>query len=199
VILTSRSSLADVAASVAEALSRAGIQAVLTGGACATLYSRGKYQSFDLDFILLSGASARDLDAAMEAIGFRRAGRHYEHPRSRFVVEFPAGPLGIGVDLDIRPVTYRIGGTGVKALSATDSCRDRLAAFYHWKDRQSLAAAVEISLRRRVNLKAIRHWSAREGATERFQEFLDSRRSARGQRSDAGGRRSSSRRRRRRR
>lgn len=172
--LTARSNLAEVAACVAEALARAGIRAVLTGGACATLYSGGKYQSFDLDFILQSATTPRDLGDAMGVIGFRRAGNHYEHPRARFLVEFPAGPLGIGADLDIRPITYRIGKVGVKALSATDSCRDRLAAFYHWSDRQSLATAVEICRRRKVNIGAIRRWSTLEGATDKFQTFLDS-------------------------
>ena len=171
--LTSRSGLAAVAACVAEALARASIRAVLTGGACATLYSEGKYQSFDLDFILQSATTTRDLDNAMRGIGFRRIGTHYEHPRARFLVEFPAGPLGIGGDLDIRPITYRIGKVGIQALSATDSCRDRLAAYYHWNDRQSLATAVEISRRRKVNIEAIRRWSTREGATDKFQAFLN--------------------------
>jgi len=43
--LTARSGLAEVAACVARALARSKIRAVLTGGACATLYSRGEYQS----------------------------------------------------------------------------------------------------------------------------------------------------------
>jgi hypothetical protein len=166
---------------------------VLTGGACATLYSEGKYQSFDLDFVLQSATTAGDLDGAMEVIGFRRVGNHYEHPRARFLVEFPAGPLGIGGDLDIRPVTYRIGKVGVKALSATDSCRDRLAAFYYWNDRQSLAAAVEISRRRRVNIEAIRRWSTREGEAEKFQAYLESLGRVRGGRSGADKSRSPSR------
>lgn len=172
--LTARSTLAEAAACVANALSRAGIRAVLTGGACATLYSEGRYQSFDLDFILQSGTTARDLDEAMRAAGFRRTGNHYEHPRARFLVEFPAGPLGIGADLAIRPVTRRIGHVSVRVLSPTDSCRDRLAAFYHWNDRQSLETAVEIARRRRVNIGTIRDWSAREGAMDKFRTFLES-------------------------
>lgn len=183
--LTSGSSLAAVAACVAEALARAGIRAVLTGGACATFYSEGQYQSFDVDFVLQSATTARDLDDAMGVIGFRRAGNQYEHPRTRFVVEFPAGPLGIGGDLDIRPVTYRIGKVRLKTLSATDSCRDRLAAFYHWNDRQSLATAVEIGRRCKVDVEAIGRWSKREGAADKFQAFLESLRRVRGGRRGA--------------
>ncbi len=170
--LTARSSLAQVAACVASALARSKIRAVLTGGACATLYSKGKYQSSDLDFILQSSVTPKELDAVMEAIGFRRTGNHFEHPRAAFFVEFPAGPLGIGADIDVRPVIYRVGRIDVRVLSATDSCRDRLAAFYHWNDRQSLITAVQIAIHRKINLKSIRAWSEREDASEKFSEFL---------------------------
>jgi len=184
--LTACSTLASVAACVAEGLARSGIRAVLTGGGCATLYTEGEYQSFDLDFILQSATTAQALDQAMGVVSFRRVGNHYEHPRSPFLVEFPAGPLGIGTDIDIRPVTYRIGRVGVKALSPTDSCRDRLAAFYHWNDRQSLTTAVEICRRHKVNMDRIRQWSAREGATDKFQSFLESFERVRGKRRGTG-------------
>jgi len=174
VSLSARSPLATVAAVVAKALQRSGIRAVLTGGACASLHSGGAYQSSDLDFVLQSAVTTRDLDAAMKSIGFSRIGSHYEHPRTAFFVEFPAGPLGIGADLDVRPVVYRVGKTGVRLLSATDSCRDRLAAFYHWNDRQSLNTAVQIARHRRIDLKAVRAWSRREGALDAFSEFLRS-------------------------
>jgi hypothetical protein len=170
--LTSRSSLSEVAACVAQALARAKIRAVLTGGACATIYSKGEYQSSDLDFVLQSAITPVQLDAVMESIGFHPIGNRYEHPRTNFFVEFPAGPLGIGADIDIRPVVTRVARIRVKALSATDSCRDRLAAFYHWNDRQSLVTAVQIARHHKVNLSAIRAWSEREDASEKFQEFF---------------------------
>ena len=170
--LTSRSSLAEVAACVAKALAGAKIRAVLTGGACATIYSRGEYQSSDLDFILQSAVTPELLNTVMESIGFHPNGNRYDHPRTPFFVEFPAGPLGVGTDIDIRPVVTRIAGVGVKVLSATDSCRDRLAAFYHWNDRQSLITAVQIARHRKVNLKGIRAWSERENASDKFLEFL---------------------------
>jgi hypothetical protein len=177
--LTSRSSLAGVAACVASALAGAKIRAVLTGGACASLYSRGEYQSSDLDFILQSVVTADQLDAVMQTIGFSRRGNRYRHPRTHFFVEFPAGPLGIGADIDVRPVVYRVRGTCVRALSATDSCRDRLAAFYHWNDRQSLMTAVRIATHRRVTMETIRVWSEREEASDRYSEFLTLLRQAR--------------------
>lgn len=171
--LAAGSTLEEVAGAVGAALRRARIRAVLTGGACASLHSGGAVQSYDLDFVLESAVTTRELDKAMGTIGFIREGRHYTHPSTKFLVEFPPGPLGIGRDIKIRPVTVKIGASSVRTLSATDSCRDRLAAFYHWNDRQSLLAAVQIARRKRVSVKAIRDWSARENARAGFKKFSD--------------------------
>ena len=169
--LTGRSALAAVAASVGDALRRHGIRAVLTGGACASLYTKGTYHSVDVDFILVGPATQRALDAAMASVGFTRQGDRYVHPRARFYVEFPRGPLAIGDDYRIDPVERRTRHGRFMALSATDSCRDRLAAFYHWNDRQSLEVAVGIALQNRVRLTAVKRWSVGEGFGTRFAEF----------------------------
>jgi hypothetical protein len=182
-----RSSLRQVAAAVAGALHGAGIRAVLTGGACATIYSEGAYQSEDLDLILLSSTTQKALDQAMAKLGFARRRDSYEHPDSSFFVEFPRGPLSIGSDLSVKPAEMVISGVRVVLLSATDSCRDRLAAFYHWKDRQSLQAAVAIAARRAVDLDQIRSWSEIEGASPNFEEFLLELRAARAPRRRANG------------
>ncbi|MGH9317864.1 MAG: hypothetical protein ACRD1P_12255 [Thermoanaerobaculia bacterium] len=118
----------------------------------------------------------------MKTIGFARHGNQYFHASARFYVEFPPGPLGIGSDYDIRPVARRIGRIGLLLLSATDSCRDRLAAYLHWDDRQALETAIAIALRSRINLAAIRDWSVREGALAKFEKFLAGLKRARGRR-----------------
>lgn len=158
-----RSSLADVAIAVGDALRRAGIRAVLTGGACASLYSGGVYASLDADFILSESITVAQVDRALAPTGFRRRGDRYVHAAVPFFVEFPAGPLAIGADLGIRPVWQAKGRARTLALSPTDACRDRLAAFYHWNDRQGLAAAAAIAVRHRVTVRTIREWSRREG------------------------------------
>jgi hypothetical protein len=165
------SSLEQVAAAVAATLDRAGIRAVLTGGAAAVIYTGGEYQSEDLDFILQSSPTQARLDQVLSEIGFTRKRDHYVHQVSSFFIEFPRGPLSIGRDIGIRPVEARVGRQGVLALSATDSCRDRLAAFYHWNDRQSLETAVRIALRNRVDFQLIRGWSAEEGMETKYNEF----------------------------
>jgi hypothetical protein len=161
-----------VAVRVGDALRRRGIRGVLTGGACASLYTRGAYQSVDVDVVLSGPARQADVDAALGSLGFRRRGDRYLHARLPFYVEFPRGPLAVGGDHRVRPVERTRGRARALALSATDSCRDRLAAFYHWGDRQSLAVAVEIARRHRVGVAAIGRWSRSEGAADLFEEFL---------------------------
>ena len=163
------SPLAQVARVVASCLYKHDIDAVLTGGACASLYTRGVYLSSDLDFVV-GNVRQRDLDRAMETIDFQRAAKLYRHPETEFFVEFLPGPLGIGRDLDIQPVSWKRDST-LRILSATDSCRDRLAAYYFWNDRQSLRAAVLIALRNPVDLGLIERWSAGEAQSEAFHEF----------------------------
>lgn len=156
---------------VGEALATRGIRAVLTGGACAGIYSGGLYSSQDVDFVLEGRVDPAKLDAVMASLGFSRSGNRYVHPESPFWIEFPRGPLGVGADLKVRPVPLRSSDGTTLALSATDSCRDRLAAFFHWSDRQSLAVAVEIAHRHEVDLARIRRWSESEGHRTRFEEF----------------------------
>jgi hypothetical protein len=163
--------LPDVVAVVARALRRAKIRSVLTGGACASLYAEGTVTSFDLDFILQSPVTQAALDAALAPVGFRRDRDHYVHSSCPFWVEFPPGPLGIGADAEVKSVSKLVRRVPVACLSATDACRDRLAAYYHWNDVQSLATAVEIARRQRVNVRLVEEWSAREGAMDKFAVF----------------------------
>ena len=170
--LTKRSSLAQVALSVGGTLRRHGIRAVLTGGACAAIHSKGAYLSKDVDFIVAGRVGQNALDEAMAELGFERAGSRYTHPLSLFYVEFPPGPLAVGGDFAIQPIELRAPKGRALALSATDACRDRLAAFYHWRDRQSLKTAVQIASHGKADLARVRKWSETEGHADDFREFL---------------------------
>lgn len=168
--LLKTSTLQEVAAAVGAHLASRGIRAVLTGGACVAIHT-GTYVSKDADFVLQGAVAQRTLDEALHELGFVRTGAEYAHPDLPFWVEFPPGPLSIGDDLAIVPAELTIGHLTTLGLSATDSCRDRLAAFYHWTDRQALALAVEIARAQSVDLDLIRAWSAREGKAVEFEEF----------------------------
>ena len=122
---------------VCKALKDEGIDAVLTGGAVVSIYTENRYMSYDLDFI--SHASGKRIAAAMEGIGFRkRSGRYFEHPHTDFFVEFPTPPVAIGNKPVDRFEEIESPGGYLKLLTPTHSVMDRLAAWYHWNDPQSL-------------------------------------------------------------
>jgi len=170
--LTGKSTLTEVALTVGARLRRHGIGAVLTGGACVSVYTDGSYVSKDADFVLEGPVRQQALDGALAELGFARLGDRYVHPVVSFYLEFPPGPLAIGADLNIQPVEVTAAGGTALLLSPTDSCRDRLAAFYYWRDRQSLHLAVSIARHHVVDLAAIRKWSRAEGAKAEYEEFV---------------------------
>jgi hypothetical protein len=163
--------LPDLAALVADACRTRGIEIVLSGGACVSIYTKNKYESFDLDFVLSSQADRKTVGSVLEALGFRKEGRHYRHPETPYIVEFLSPPLSVGAEpvREIREI--RRGKRTLKLLSPTDCVKDRLAAFYHWGDMPSLAQAVLVCRDAEVDLREVRRWSIREGMRDKFQDF----------------------------
>lgn len=60
----------------------------------------------------------------------------------------------------------------LKLLTPTDCVKDRLAAYYHWNDRQGLNQAVWVAEAHAVKIKDVTEWSIREGHREKLQDFL---------------------------
>jgi hypothetical protein len=172
--LTAGSTLPEVALAVGAGLRSHGIQAVLTGGACVSVYTNGMYVSKDADFVIQSAPARlqQQLDEALGVLGFTRRNDRYVHDLVPFWVEFPPGPLSIGNDLAIHPIELRVGDSAAFALSPTDSCRDRLAAFYFWDDRQSLSLAVAITRHQLIDFEFVRQWSTTEGCLATYEEFV---------------------------
>ncbi len=159
-----------MAGEVCQALARRGIEAVLTGGAVVAIYSRNEYMSWDLDFVVRGKDS--DIAAAMSGIGFRKGGgRHFERKGTPYIVEFLNPPLAVGNLLVSRYARLRTS-RGTLLMEKTTHCvMDRLAAFYHWKDRQGLDQAVLVAKRQRVQMREIERWSAGEGHSEGYHAF----------------------------
>ena len=82
--ITAKTSLETVAIEVGAALARREIKAVLTGGACAGIYSGGLFSSQDVDFVLEGRVDLDLLDAVMASLGFARSANRYVHPESLF-------------------------------------------------------------------------------------------------------------------
>ena len=87
---------AELAAFVQSHLRECGVEVILSGGAAVGVYSRGSYVSKDIDLVNTHFAKRGKIEEAMYAIGFKFIGRHFEHPDTDHVVEFPPGPLLLG-------------------------------------------------------------------------------------------------------
>ena len=148
------------------------IDAVLVGGACVSIYARNKYVSGDLD--LISHEGSRKIGAALAELGFSlERNKYYVHPHCPFFLEFLAPPVAIGAEpvTTFSRISSRIGE--IKLLTPTDCVKDRLSAWYHWNDRQSLEQALLVARARRVDLKEIARWSLDEGQGAKFALFKE--------------------------
>lgn len=173
-MIDSTTTLAELAGIVASTLARHEISAVLVGGCVVSLYTENAYESGDLDFV--TSADRATLAAALATIGFLPDGRHYAHPGTDFIVEFPPGPLAVGGEVIGQDglATVKLPTGVVRLLSPTICVMDRLAAYYHWDDRQSLDLAVAVARAQPVHLDRIRAWSDRERNRGKFEIFLKS-------------------------
>ncbi|MEM6545432.1 MAG: hypothetical protein AAF680_11035 [Pseudomonadota bacterium] len=168
----------QVAALVCETLENYGIAAVLTGGSCVSVWTNNEYASNDLDFIVLGLASNKRLAKILSTIGFERrtsSPRYFEHAETHLVVEFPSGPLMVGdQQIHNERIDQRTTDVGVlRLLSPTDCIKDRLAAYYYWKDEQCLDQALMVTESQTVNWEDLRHWHEAEELVDRFAEFRE--------------------------
>lgn len=162
----------ELAGWVCSNLAAKGFKVVLSGGACASIYSENKYESLDLDFIRVDNSPHQAVAVAMESLGFKRHGRSFFHPDSKFSVEFPPPPLTVGSEpvREVREMDVPDWGR-LSLLSPTDCVKDRLCGFYFWNDRQCLDQAVLVGFEGKINLAEIQRWSIREEMSEKFAEF----------------------------
>lgn len=164
---------AELAAYVQNHLSAHGIEVVLSGGAVVGVYSNGTYVTKDIDLVNVQFTNRRKMSSAMREIGFIPVGRHFEHPESDQVIEFPPGPLSMGENKvnDINEISL---DTGVlRALSPTDCVKDRLAHYYHWGDQQCLIQAQLVAANHNIDLDSVREWSIREGKEAEYEQIKD--------------------------
>lgn len=167
----SRMTQGELGAFVQSQLRKNGIEVILAGGAAVAIYSNNEYVSRDLDLINIYGVNRRKIRAAMMEIGFHEDGRYFKHPESQFFVEFPPGPLAIGEEPVNQIVEKKLSTGTLRIISPTDCVKDRLAAYYHWGDQQSLLQATLVAQRHKIKLDEVRRWSLTEGKLEEFERI----------------------------
>lgn len=159
--------IAELAALVSQTLEAAGIAATLSGGAAVSIYTNNEYESKDLDFVTAERRAA--LAAALRTLEFTLADerRHFVHRDTSLFLEFPSAPLQFGsrlVQHDDVPRLETPWGP-LRVITPTLCVMDRLAAYWHWQDRQSWDQAVMVARHHAVDFEALAAYAKDEGAS----------------------------------
>lgn len=169
--ITPKTKREELAAIVVQKLTEHQINAVLVGGSVVSIYTNNRYESSDLDFI--SSAGQKKIKEAMSELGFESRGKDFIHKDTKFTVEFPSGPIGIGDEQPVIPEgSLQVGKVNIVMLSPTQSVMDRLAWFFHCNDRQCLDQAVWIAEKHPISFEKVKLWAQHEGQEEKFKVFL---------------------------
>ena len=163
----------DLAIFLCDFLARKGIDTVLSGGACVSIYTENKHLSYDLDFVVLDYSQKKRIRGILEGLGFKPEGRHFRHSDTPFIVEFLSPPLSVGEEPVKQIFNIEENERTLKLLSPTDCVKDRLAAYYHWNDRPALEQAVMVGLSQSIDHKEIERWSSHEGMENKCHNFLE--------------------------
>ncbi|MCO4781810.1 MAG: hypothetical protein KC646_05750 [Candidatus Cloacimonetes bacterium] len=165
----------ELASYISSTLLANGIDVVLSGGSCVSIYSENKYVSMDLDFINNDVfVNRKKIIQIMKGIGFFEKNRYFKHPDTELLVEFPPGPLGVGEEpvKQIDEIKTEVGT--LRIISPTDCVKDRLTWYYHDQDLQCLEQAILVALNNEIDLKEVKRWSKSEGKLKEF-ELIKSR------------------------
>lgn len=167
-------SIGELGAFVCTHLEKNQISCTLSGGACVSIYSKNRYQSYDLDFIEKLSSTRKRKREVMALINFYEEGRYFKNDETSYIIEFPAGPLGIGEEIinDFQQIVFETGE--LKMLTPTDCVKDRLAAFYHWDDKQCLEQAIMVAVAQKIDYENIKSWSKKERSLKKFNLFIKS-------------------------
>jgi len=167
-----RLALEELAAIISEKLKEHEIDSILVGGACVSIYSQNRYQSYDLDYVIYE--DIKKVAKALKELNFEKKGKYFINPNCKYYVELVSPPVFVGNEPIHHFENHRTSLGTIKMLTPTDSVKDRLASFYHWNDRQSLDQAIAICLEcpKKISISKIKKWSEKENHLQKFDVFL---------------------------
>ena len=164
----SDTSIVELATIVAGHLEKRGIRVVLVGGLAVEIYTENLYLTKDIDMVNSSYNAPSEINNAMSEIGFHKQGRVYINETTEICVEFPSAPLSVGDQIIQDTTRIKTGYGELPILFATDVVKDRLAAYFHWNDRQSLVQALAVMNKHSVSPEKLRAFCNSEGKPEQF-------------------------------
>lgn len=161
--------ITELAGIIAEHLQLHGIEVVLVGGLAVEIYTENLYLTKDIDMVNTNYQAPKLIHAAMAELGFHKQGRVYVNNTTKITVEFPSAPLSVGDEL-IKSTTYtRVANKNIPILKVEDVVKDRLAAFIHWQDRQSLIQATAILIKHHLKPVTFKKFCMRESTAKNYQ------------------------------
>lgn len=159
----SETSIVELATIVADHLQQHDIEVVLVGGLAVEIYTENLYLTKDIDMVNTNYKSPQELRDAMSKLGFQKKGRIFVNDTTEISVEFPTGPLSVGDELVAKTTIAKVAKGKIPILDVSDVIKDRLAAYIHWQDRQSLVQALAILLKHPTNRTSLKNFCDREG------------------------------------
>ena len=160
----------ELACWIYEILKNNEIDAVLVGGACVSIYSHNRYQSYDLDFV--SYKDLKSIEKILAKHGFKRTGRCFAHDSCPFIIDFVNPPIAIGHEAISLFEMLKTSKGSLQLLTPTDCVKDRLSSFFHWNDEQALEQALLVARDLPIDLNNVKHWAKTEGHLDKLNQFL---------------------------
>ena len=161
----------ELAAYVQTYLLEYGIDVILSGGSAVSFYSQNQYVTKDIGLISNIYIKRSTLVENLAEIGFVEIGRYFQHQDSPFLIEFPTGPLAVGEEPVKQINEYSLASGILRIISPTDCVKDRLLAFFHWNDRQSLSQALLIAQSNKIGSLEIERWAIVEDNQDKYIHF----------------------------
>ena len=177
----SNTPITELTALIAEHLQSHGIEVVLVGGLAVEIYTDNLYLTKDIDMVNTNYSAPKAIHRAMAELGFHKRGRVYENDTTDITVEFPPGPLSVGDQLIKETTQQTVANKSVPILTVRDVVKDRLAAYIHWQDRQSLIQAATILIKHQRDPVEFKAFCEHEGTSADYGLFQDLYRRARKQ------------------
>ncbi len=162
----------ELAALIANHLGKKDIKVVLVGGLAVEFYTKNIYLTKDIDMVDVSYQPPKVMHGAMAELGFLKEGKVYKNKSTNITVEFPSSPLQVGNDLIKETTTVSVANSELPILYVRDVVKDRLAAYFHWNDRPSLAQALTVMLCHDISPADVEAFCIREKDSEEF-KFIE--------------------------
>ncbi len=160
--------ITDLAAIIAEQLQRHNIKVILVGGLAVEIYSENIYPTKDIDMVNISYNTPAEINQAMGEIGFTKQGRIYVNDTTEISVEFLSAPLSVGEELIEDTSVVEVDNGIIAILMVKDVIKDRLAAYFHWKDQPSLVQALAVMSPHHISPQELKRFCRSEGKEHEY-------------------------------